>query len=221
MVQEQRGFALNRLGRRDEAEFALKQIIADFGPSSETNSLLGRVYKDRWEDARKANDQLRARGELETRHRRLSRGIFEAGLARPLPWHQCRHTDGIPGQGRPASGPKFCLSYSMPQRSAAKCPNADYWTFATLIEVAILSRNDEAAWEALENALLPLVRESWVEPGKTTRRNLRFIREHRHERGETVRHDRGDRGGKTRQGDTRLFGDRGLQSAGPPSSRAL
>jgi len=61
MVQEQRGFALNRLRRRDEAEQVLKQLINDFGPSSETNGLLGRVYKDRWEDARKAGDQMRAR----------------------------------------------------------------------------------------------------------------------------------------------------------------
>jgi hypothetical protein len=31
----------------------LKAVIEEFGPSSETNRLLGRMYKDRWENAKK------------------------------------------------------------------------------------------------------------------------------------------------------------------------
>src|SRR5260221_12487186 len=49
MMREQLGFALNREERFEEAEKVLKQVIAEFGPSSETNALLGRIYKDRWE----------------------------------------------------------------------------------------------------------------------------------------------------------------------------
>ena len=52
MMREQLGFALNREGRFAEAEEVLKEVIAEFGPSSETNGLLGRIYKDRWEIAR-------------------------------------------------------------------------------------------------------------------------------------------------------------------------
>jgi hypothetical protein len=52
MMREQLGFALNREERFEEAEAVLKQVIAEFGPSSETNGLLGRIYKDRWEIAR-------------------------------------------------------------------------------------------------------------------------------------------------------------------------
>ena len=37
----------------------LKEVIAEFGPSSETNGLLGRVYKDRWEIAKKADSGRR------------------------------------------------------------------------------------------------------------------------------------------------------------------
>ena len=40
-------------GPREEAERVLKEVIAEFGPSSETNGLLGRVYKDRWDGAKK------------------------------------------------------------------------------------------------------------------------------------------------------------------------
>jgi hypothetical protein len=50
MVREL-GFALNRLNRREEAEATLRAVINEHGASSETNGLLGRVYKDRWEEA--------------------------------------------------------------------------------------------------------------------------------------------------------------------------
>lgn len=62
MVREQLGFALNRLKRRDEAEKVHRDLIKERGPSSETNGLLGRVYKDRWEEARSANEALDAVG---------------------------------------------------------------------------------------------------------------------------------------------------------------
>ncbi len=52
MMREQLGFALNREGRFEEAEKVLSEVIAEFGPSSETNGLLGRIYKDRWDVAK-------------------------------------------------------------------------------------------------------------------------------------------------------------------------
>ena len=50
-IREKHAFALNRLGRRDEAEEILLRLIAERGPDSETYGLLGRVYKDQWEEA--------------------------------------------------------------------------------------------------------------------------------------------------------------------------
>src|SRR5208283_4783549 len=64
LVQEQLAFALNRLGRSEDAEQILKQTIEKYGQSSETNGLLGRVYKDRWENALKAGRGMEARGFL-------------------------------------------------------------------------------------------------------------------------------------------------------------
>jgi hypothetical protein len=52
MMREQFGFALNREGRFEEAEKVLREVIDEFGPSSETNALLGRIYKDRWRAAK-------------------------------------------------------------------------------------------------------------------------------------------------------------------------
>jgi tetratricopeptide (TPR) repeat protein len=179
MVQEQRGFAFNRLGRREDAEQTLKQVIADFGPSSETNGLLGRVYKDRWEDARKSGDQLRARGELKRAIDAYLAG-FEADWRDTYPGINAATLMEFQAKVDPRQAEILpVVLYAAKKRS--QMSSADYWTFATLLEVAVLSRDDEAAWEALENAL-PLVRESW-EP-KTTGRNLRLIREHRVARGE-------------------------------------
>src|SRR6202022_2839372 len=63
MMREQLGFALNRAGRFEEAEKVLKAVIDEFGPSSETNGLLGRIYKDRYESA-KDQGRLEARAFL-------------------------------------------------------------------------------------------------------------------------------------------------------------
>jgi hypothetical protein len=50
VMVRQCGFALNRLKRRAEAEAVLLEVIQEQGLSSETNGLLGGVYKDRWQD---------------------------------------------------------------------------------------------------------------------------------------------------------------------------
>ena len=64
MVQEQFGFALNRMGRGDDAERVLLDLIASRGPSSETMGILGRVYKDRWEAAAQAGAAFKAKALL-------------------------------------------------------------------------------------------------------------------------------------------------------------
>ena len=53
MVQEQLALALNRAGDGAQAETVLTRLLEKRGPSSETYGILGRVYKDRWEEASK------------------------------------------------------------------------------------------------------------------------------------------------------------------------
>jgi hypothetical protein len=60
---------------------------------------------------------------------------------------------------------------------------ADYWDHATLLELAVLAKDEDRAMEALGNALAA-VREPF-EP-ESTARNLRLIREGRERRGETL-----------------------------------
>jgi hypothetical protein len=59
----------------------------------------------------------------------------------------------------------------------------DYWDYATRLELAVLTKDEQAAKAALR-AALPLIREVW-EP-ETTLRNLRLIREARERRNEVV-----------------------------------
>jgi hypothetical protein len=73
------------------------------------------------------------------------------------------------------------VRYSVERRIAGTKP--DYWDWATLVELAVLAKDEAAARSAVGQALAA-VREPW-EP-ETTMRNLRLIREARARRGEAV-----------------------------------
>jgi hypothetical protein len=73
------------------------------------------------------------------------------------------------------------VTYAVKRRLAKGTP--DYWDHATLLELAVLARDEAAAGDAAANALAE-VRESW-EP-ETTARNLCLIREAREASGEAV-----------------------------------
>lgn len=179
MAREQLAFALNRADRGDDAEQVLQAVLESHGPSSETCGLLGRVYKDRWDKARQANDKFRARGELqkaidaylkgfETDWRDAYPGVNAVTLMELREPPDPRQQELIP-----------IVAYAVKRKIANGTP--DYWDHATLLELAILGRNEEAAYDAL-SAALPAVREKW-EP-ETTARNLKLIRDTRAKRGE-------------------------------------
>jgi tetratricopeptide (TPR) repeat protein len=181
MVQEQLALALNRAGRGDEAEKVLLDLIDRRGPSSETYGILGRVYKDRWEAASKADEMM------------LARGLLEKAIAAYRKGFEADWRDAYPGinavtlmELKQPPDPKReellpLVRYAAIRRVAAGQP--DFWDYATLLEAAVLLRNEEEAFDALGNAL-PLVRASW-EP-ESTARNLRLIAEARKKRNEEL-----------------------------------
>jgi tetratricopeptide (TPR) repeat protein len=180
MMQEQLAFALNRLGRSDDAEQVLKQTLEKFGPSSETNGLLGRVYKDRWENALKAGRGMEARGFLK-RAIEAYRAGFEADWRDPYPGINAVTLMELQEKPDPAQADMLpVVRYAALLRAKA---NGDYWDQATLLELAVLARNVGDAQDCC-GAALALVREAF-EP-ETTARNLRLIREARSVRGEDV-----------------------------------
>ena len=179
MMREQLGFALNREGRFADAEKVLNEVIAEFGPSSETNALLGRIYKDRWDLAKKEGlPEARA----------LLKNAIDAYLA----GFEADWRDAYPGinavtlmEMMPKADPRQqeilpVVRYSA-ARKAARAP--DYWDQATLLELAVLARDADDAEEKLGEAL-SVGRASWEL--ESTARNLRLIREMREGRGEDV-----------------------------------
>ncbi len=178
MVQEQLGFALNRLGESQKAEEVLLRVIADNGPSSETYGLLGRVYKDRWDKQREANALLAA-GELRNAIDAYRKG-FEADWRDAYPGINAVTLMELaqpPDPERESMLP--VVRYSAMRGIADGTP--DYWDYATLLELAVLAWNQEEAFRRAGEALA-VVREVW-EP-ETTLRNLRLIEQARTARGE-------------------------------------
>jgi tetratricopeptide (TPR) repeat protein len=178
LVQEQLAFALNRLKRRELAEHVLLGVIEKRGPSSETYGLLGRLYKDQWEEARSAGQTVRARGLLEKAIDAYLRG-FETDWRDAYPGVNAVTLMELrepPHPSRAAILP--VVRYAVERKIAKGKP--DYWDYATLLELAVIEMNEAQAWDNLQRALA-LVRETW-EP-KTTQRNLRLLRETREARG--------------------------------------
>jgi hypothetical protein len=181
LVREQLALALNRSGDSEGAERVLTELLAARGPSSETCGILGRVYKDRWERARRNGELLAARGLLTRAINAYLRG-FESD------WR-----DAYPGVNavtlmelaEPPDPRRIALipvvAYAVERRIAAGQP--DYWDYATRLELAVLARDEPGAVAALGDALA-ILRERWE--AETTARNLRLIREARAARGESV-----------------------------------
>jgi hypothetical protein len=177
MIQEQLGFALNRLGRSEDAEKVLLQVIKTFGPSSETNGLLGRVYKDRWEAAKKAgSSSFEVEGVLRSAIDAYAAG-FQADWRDPYPGINALTLMEILDEHEEQQNLLPVVRYAALQRARS---NGDYWDHATLLELAVLARNRADARKAA-GAALAAVRVYW-EP-ETTMRNLRLIRELREARG--------------------------------------
>ena len=182
MVREQLGFALNRVGRRGEAEKVLAEVVREYGPSSETNGLLGRVYKDMWEEARQAGRGMEAKGHLK-RAIATYRAGFEADWRDAYPGVNAVTLMALAEPPDPALDALLpVVRYAASQRVRAdEHGTGDYWDQATLAELAVIGRDREAAEDAAA-AALALVGEPW-QPA-TTARNLRLLREAREARGE-------------------------------------
>jgi tetratricopeptide (TPR) repeat protein len=179
LVQEQYGLALNRAGRSAEAEQVLLALIKRRGPSSETYGILGRVYKDRWQAAKKKGNNALARSALkkasdtylkgfETDWRDAYPGVNAVTLMELQDPPDPRRTQLVP-----------VVRYAVERRIAGGEP--DYWDHATLLELAALANDEERAPSALGDALTCRP-EPWMRI--TTANNLAMILEARARRKE-------------------------------------
>jgi tetratricopeptide (TPR) repeat protein len=177
MMREQLGFALNRDGRFEEAEKVLKEVIAEYGASSETNGLLGRIYKDRWDLARKES-------------RPEARSLLRRAIDTYLDGFQADWRDAYPGvnavslmemQDKPDPRQAQVLPVVRYSATRKKEKAADYWDYATLLELAVLANDRDDADEQLGEAIA-VSRAAWEV--ESTARNLELVRTVRTRRGE-------------------------------------
>jgi MAP3K TRAFs-binding domain len=181
LVREQLGLALNRLGRRDEAERVLLNLIEDRGAGSETYGILGRVYKDQWDEA------------VQTGETFLARALLDKAIHAYLTGFETDWRDAYPGLNAVTlmelkEPPDPQREQLIPVVSYAAehlltSGQADYWNHAMRLELAVLGNDETAARQALARAL-GLAREPW-EP-ESTANNLRLIRIAREGRGEDI-----------------------------------
>ncbi len=171
LVQEQYAFALNRAGRSDDAEEVLTELILDRGASSETLGLLGRVYKDRWDATKTANDPA-------------ALGWADKAISAYLKGFEADWRDAYPGVNAVTL---MALTKPRDERIGLIAPvvryavqrkidrgGGDYWDHATLLELAVIADNLEEAEKTLPDALANL-REPWE--AETTARNLSLVRD--------------------------------------------
>jgi hypothetical protein len=173
LVREQLGFAWNRAGKSTKAETVLKSLINERGANSETNGILGRIYKDRWQaakDSKKAVDQAKAPGLLKKAIDTYLAG-FEADWRDAYPGINAvtlMEISDPPDDRRHELLP--VVRYSVERKMAAKVP--DYWDYATMLELAILENDKDGAEAALNDSLANMT-ESWC--AATTLNNLNII----------------------------------------------
>ncbi|WP_309888770.1 TRAFs-binding domain-containing protein [Archangium sp.] len=190
MVREQYAFALNRrAGKggnpadRMKALQVLEQVEKELGTNPETHALMGRIYKDLWDEALKAGKALEAKGHLLQAIEAYARG-FESDWRDTLPGINAvtlLELEGSPGSLERRDRLRPVVRFAVEQR--LRYATGDYWDHATVLELAVLGSDQELAKTKLADALA-VVRETW-EP-RTTARNLDLIRTARLHRGEKV-----------------------------------
>ncbi len=178
LVREQLAFALNRAGGGKEAERVLTELIERRGASSETYGLLGRVYKDRWRQAKNEHKRLAAEGYLQQAIDAYLKG-FEADWRDPFPGVNALTLMEIRDPSDPRKAELLPVVRYAAQRRCSR-PRPDYWDHASVLELAIIANDELAAGSALRRALVGTEVAWHVD---TTLRNLQFIHTAREERG--------------------------------------
>jgi len=177
LIQEQYGFALNRAGNKNKAITVLQQLIDVNGPSSETCGILGRVYKDMYNEARERKPLLAA-------------GFLDKAIETYMMGYKADMRDYYPGvnavsllavKNDPAARDlakvvEFSVNTSLDKAGRRQGLNRegtidDYWPYATLLELAVIQGDQKKAGDYLIKSLVTK-NELWQR--KTTANNLRM-----------------------------------------------
>lgn len=176
LVREQLAFALNRrnqAGDRDSATKILLEVIRKFGPNPETCGILGRVYKDRFYEARAEGKNFVAEGFLDEAIRSYRMG-FEADPRDYYPGINVATLLAERGRESDMDERDELLSviqFAVARRGGLNSEN--YWDLATILEVAVHRADDLLVDRSLKR-MVAVPHFPWMV--ETTVKNLKMVK---------------------------------------------
>ncbi len=186
MTRQQLAFALNRRnqpGNQDKAIDILKRILHDFGDSAETLGILGRIYKDRYKAAMKPGANGKPSQLL------LAEGFLEDAITYYVRGFEAEPLDFYPGVNaltllllKEDSDAEIARLAPLVTFAAVRSggeKSDDYWTVATVLELACINRDYTLARRCLPRVVAHAVRDREAWKPETTRANLALIAERR------------------------------------------
>ncbi|MEM8978705.1 MAG: TRAFs-binding domain-containing protein [Pseudomonadota bacterium] len=184
VVRQQLALALNRRGGPGDSDKALEVLEAlteEQGPSAETLGIQGRIYKDRYNTA-KAAKSPRAAGFLDLAIETYTQGF----MAEPSEYYPGVNAITLLLE---KGGEDAQIDYLMPLVKFAVdrqggIDSKDYWTVATLLELAAAGGNAELARKCLTRAMVLPETYPWM--FETTHDNLRMIAELRKDKPDAI-----------------------------------
>ncbi len=180
VVQEQLGFAYNRAERKEEAIQVLSDIIKKYGNDPETNGLLGRVYKDLYNSARRSKDRIKAKGFLKQAIDNYKEG-FDADWRDFFPGINLVNLLDQKGEKELLASYLPIVKFAVERKVENSEPN--YWDKATQAELCVLNRDYDGAEDHLADGLAIVETKKTFWMLKSTLDNFTMLQEVREENG--------------------------------------
>jgi len=173
IAQQQYAFALNRIGRRDDSQAVLEGIINKYGADAETLGLLGRIHKERWQEALKDGKSLAAKAHLNKAIETYMAG-YDNDPRNYYPGINALTLMYVRDEKDKAVSSLLPVIKFTTQRCTNLLPE-DYWAKATLLELAVLENDPDGAVAAVEG-MITLKPEAWMK--QSTLQNIDLIYNH-------------------------------------------
>lgn len=173
IAQQQYAFALNRLGRRDDSQAVLENLINKYGADAETLGLLGRIYKERWQEAFKSGKTIVAKAHLNKAIETYMAG-YDNDPRNYYPGINALTLMYVRNEKDEAIQSLLPVIKFTTQRCTNLLPE-DYWAKATLLELAVLQNDPDGAVAAVED-MITLKPEAWMK--QSTLQNIDLIYNH-------------------------------------------
>lgn len=176
-IQEQLALALNRRNQDNDRERAismLDSVISQFGPSSETLGILGRIYKDKFVEMDKLKGRARAKGPLKKAIRTYKEGFitdprdYYPGI-NALTLMLVENSDQSKEDFKKLEP---LVEFAIERQGGGQ--SKSYWVQATALELAILKQDWNTATENLGEIMSD---NHSLMKRKTTANNFEFILE--------------------------------------------